>query len=1025
MSTSTTIAAQLHNTSSITTGVLIPAGNILRLPVMPTQNSIILINKIGNVSAAIKNKKIESKPVKGKVKIPALRQKITPKPKRVRRKKVEVERERQDKNVPAQTVDTAEEKSLDKNTKTNDIGLESNEGKDTAAVINVNESVIKQVSDPMIHKSDTVKPQVEPEQSLPEPELSNEILQSLDVSPSESENHHHPDHHHESLSPTAAFLLSFPVVSLAASRLTDVDPTDSNQLTDMPLPSKTSTQLNAGHSMLDNISSLFACKEFDGSQPMSFDTDVGTCKKYQTKISMMPDLNFDFQLKPLNNSKTYSTNCLNSTIVTSEVKSSTSKMSNMFFEPIAPKSCNNFHGDPVFGRPTTGINNVPQNDTTFSFSLSTTIDTKPIISSTNMASDRVYGFYDSLSAIGSSYKSNYSVMEPKLEFIPPPPPPPPPVKNFNKSASLYPVRLPIVPSTNTNAIENLEYLPQTPFTFSLTTSVVAQPTITYDSSTKTKISNSMDSFLSTTPAISPMHTKYNPFAFDNIHSTSTATGSCSMPYMTSSDTSSGFSFALTSVTDKTTTVRNSISQSTSFSSFPINYNMLPEPPVKFKQPPSFTGIMPPPFNNNAVDVHLPPRTLSASHLDFNISTSSTAYPSLTNLDSKKVEPYFAHPSISVVSADEHFPWSPNKMLDSSALPTLHGDLALNTISSSGGLLHCDRKHHKRTKLSAKLNGGSDFAYAAGGSGGHHHSSALQGCGNFLSVSNLVSETKRSDPHHHRQKSSKSKGAHDNHGTLPACSAEGYPFGGGYNNNEQSASSVSRLHNNYSTESLISQNSKKYGGSVGISNSTDYYNTESSGTNYLYPNVSNTDYGNDSNYNYYNSNYHVGNGVSADTDYNNMSSMYLSDQFSSAHNSKSNVSQRSSNRITNYNSGAQKKLFGQDHMYPPPPPPPHIGGSTSIHDLSSHTGSHNSNSYHFVAPPPPPPLPMANDDYLLPNATPGPIMNASISGNYKNLYFHGASVSDNFSTGVSGAVSVATSIGTSSLVTNFNLSTILS
>lgn len=960
--------------------------------------------------------------MKGKVKIPALRSKISPKPKRVRRKKVEVEMEKKDKNAPPQSMDTVEEKLEDNNAKANDISLKSIEEKDTTTVNNANESVVKQVNEPVTDKNDIVKPQAEPETSLPEPELSNEILQSLDVSQSESENHHHPDHHHESLSPTAAFLLSFPVVSLAASRLTDVDPTDSNQLTDMPLPSKTSTQLNAGHSMLDNISSLFSCKEFDGSQPMSFDTEVSTCKKDQSKTGM-PDLSFDFQLKPLHNSKTHSTNCLNSTIVTSEVKSNTSKMSNMFFEPIAPKSCSNFHSDPVYGRPTTS-SNVSHIDTTFSFSLSTTIDTKPTVSTTNIASDRIYGFYDSLSAIGTSYKSNYSVMEPKLEFIPPPPPVShqSSVKNLSKSGGLYPGRLPIVPSSNTNAIENLEYLPQTPFTFSLTTSVAAQPAITYDSSSKAKITNSMDSFLSTTSAITPMHSKYNPFAFDNIHSTSTATGSCSMPYVTSSDTS-GFSFALTSVTEKMTTVRNSISQSASFASFPINYNILPEPPpVKFKQPaPPFTGIIPPPFNNTA-DVPLPSRTLSASHLDFNISTSSTTYPSLTNLDSKKVEPYFSHPSVSVVSADEHFPWSPNKMLDSSALPTLHGDLALNTISSSGGL-HCDKKIHKRTKQSAKLHAGSDFAY--GSTGGQHHSSAMQGSNNFLSVSNLVSEPKKSDTHH-RQKASKSKGAHDNIGSLPTCSAEGYNFGG-YNSNEQSASSVSRLHNNYSTESLISQSSKKYGG-VGAVNSTDYYNTESSGTNYLYPNVSNTDYGNDSNYNYYNSNYLMGNGVSTDSDYSNMPSMYLSDQYSSSHNSKSNVSQRSSNRVSSTYNGVQKKVFSQDHMYPPPLPPPHIS-NTSIQDLSSQTGSHNSNSYHFVAPPPPPPpppppLPMANEDYLLPNAPPAPIINSSISDNYKNLYFHGPSATDNFSTG-NGAVSASSSIGSSSLVTNFNLSTILS
>lgn len=556
-------------------------------------------------------------------------------------------------------------------------------------------------------------------------ELPNDLLASLQVP-------QHDSHlQHESLSPTAAFLMSFPVVSaVTGGRMVDGE---NNADTSSPhllqLDDLSAKHQHSDNNLLDNISSLFTTKDYD-----RFVEDVA---KNGSGIRPSDDF-FDFQLKPITNPRkltvSVSTSLFTPDILpAAPIYHSVSGYSTAPLVPLQPTpvmsstlfptaSCSISGPSFDFLNKNAGIrlnSDCLADNSGFTFSLTSTTTTLPTSASCALAtarSEKSYGFYDSLSTIGASYAHTMTTTKSNQS-------------SQLTSSTSYTSALSLSSSSTNPKPLSTNYTQHSPFTFSLSATTGTKSSLCSSTTLPKHITVTTSSSVYNSQH-SSQHNTYNPFAFDNIPS---------IPSVRESVVQSQFTFSLTSQTntmpvdsklpnyhhhqqsnthvqpqftfslttqcsthpiDTHSKSHNPQQQTSStLNPFSIDYNIIPDikPKMSTQLPFRLSGSVPPPPLNHkmfptpngggkAHQSNLPKYTASKTSKSSNprqsinwmTGTSSTEdfqYP-IPN----RSEMYFP-PSV-----DETFTWSPNKLLDTSmninsaTLPTLHGDLALNTFA---------------------------------------------------------------------------------------------------------------------------------------------------------------------------------------------------------------------------------------------------------------------------------------------------------------------------------------------------------
>lgn len=796
-----------RTTLIMSTGILLQPANIVEVPI--SQAPMVVLKQIISNKNSIRIRPQAPKANAGKIAIPALKvisSRIKEKRKRIRRKKHELNKHSKnalklaETNIIYKNADTATEiiaipntvelntvqikdtSNKRRNSDTFESPIELNKCKKSKE----NEKVECQVTEKSVNKCQleiaTSKCNAFQEKeneskrssgAARSPNLSQDILESLRIPQHES--------NHESLSPTAAFLLSFPVVATSGGR-TDVDiQPGAASPSLLNLDDLSGRDKHNDNALLDNISSLFTTRDYD-----RFVEDVA---KSEQNLSSVVILNqkiedtFDFQLKPITNEKKIdvSTSLLTPDISSGSTISSASTIFNIgsaqseaghsslatvpkiFINPslfpslpsVASSSIidcsekllvnNNsikphtfdFLNKNTLKEDTTGQRDASGMTSMFTFSLT---NTTPMISSysapiksTTATSSKLHGFYDSLSSIGTSAHNN-SVSS-----------------NIKSSASsnavtMYTSALSLSSSASCSKnklIETSNFSPQTPFTFSLTTTssacsaAKASQSSFFPNQISSVTTSTSDSILygsSTLKSSKPAayqhpQDSYNPFAFDNV------------PTMPSVRENSQFTFSLSNTANNTIGVPSNkpiTHHSTTLNPFSIDYNILPDakskiisphlpfsvssavtpvpppivsiPPLPPQPPPPLPCMMDQKKTENKNENSLP---YYQQHSNDQSSMEKFTKPKITQFKPPvnwmtstvteefnpaipppidlaqntsfypKSDIYFAHPS-----SDEHFPWSPNKLLDNTSininsctLPNLHGDLALNTFSA--------------------------------------------------------------------------------------------------------------------------------------------------------------------------------------------------------------------------------------------------------------------------------------------------------------------------------------------------------
>uniref|UniRef100_A0A1B0CA58 BHLH domain-containing protein n=1 Tax=Lutzomyia longipalpis TaxID=7200 RepID=A0A1B0CA58_LUTLO len=537
------------------------------------------------------------------------------------------------------------------------------------------------------------------------------------------------------LSPTAAFLMTFPVVSSAGgknpeSALAEESPTNSGNVGNQAEGGKEDQEAENSSALLENLSSFFGGRDdYPGLYPAENLEKVpqkipekappeGVSNSIRIRTDMGPQKPSMEAQTPASYSESFSTFDYSFTnSCTSKINSSVfPSYTSMPFLPDVP--------------PPPSVNPTKSE---FTFSLTKTTTTAPC---TTYKADSLYNPFSF-----AATSTHNSVINSSCHPVPPPP---------DGNLGL-PLPLNIYPNVSEDATKG-----QGSFTFSLTNTTSAQ---SYYTKAPTNLNISF-------PANDTYNT-YNPFSYND-----------PVGIKQTNDISTNFSFCLTSSAPKNTPIYTSTSTYNTLNPFSIdatlqssnyrqqnyenptkNYQFYPSQGQKQAHKSQSKGYpkdqgrsqtaqkSPPKKNQNQQskyhnvnwmtnsdchqvktnDFHIPP-PLDFTHTT-NASTSFTYPPPPPpalggSIDLKsKSDVFFAHPP------DENFSWSPNKLsnvlepptlhnyMPQATLPTLHGDLALSTTSATQEVV-------KEKTPPQNLENYQD-----------HHQSG----GNFLSVSQLLVE----------------------------------------------------------------------------------------------------------------------------------------------------------------------------------------------------------------------------------------------------------------------------------------------
>ncbi|GAB0088107.1 hypothetical protein DMENIID0001_024870 [Sergentomyia squamirostris] len=624
--------------------------------------------------------------------------------------------------------------------------------------------------------------------SLSHSDLSNDIFASLHV----------PSGGSGCLSPTAAFLMTFPVVSSAGGgknpETTLSEESVNNPVSSGPQPVEKDQEVENSTALLDNLSSFFNTRD-DYSSLYPSDNLEKSAQK-------LPDK--DLSSSAPSNLIRIRTDMGATSQKTLDVQTSTTYSESTF--STFDYSCSGKMSTSVF----TGYSNVAllpeitpaiSTKSEFTFSLTKTTSTAPC---TSYKADSLYNPFNLTTTSNNSTYSVAPTIDTTLSLPLP----------LNISSTIYP-----------NVSDDPPGKTQGTFTFSLTNTT---STPIYYSKASTNLNISFPT--------NDSYNAYNPFSYND-----------PVGIKQSTDTGTNFSFCLTTTAAKTTPIYTSTSTSyNTLNPFSIdatlqstnyrqnnydsskNYQFYPNQGQKTgtnqkqvnrgyqqsprnqipqqqqqKSPSKKTQNQQSKYHNvnwmtnsdyaKNNDFCIPPP------LDFThgANTGSFSYPppppppTLGSIDLKsKSDVFFAHPP-----GEDNFSWSPNKLsnvleppsihnyLPQAPLPTLHGDLALSTTVASIGPVIQDSGKDKTDQL-------------------HNYQDQHQQSGNFLSVSQLLVEQNKKAKKSKNIKSddqSRKTGRHDKK-QYPCMNA--LPTYADINYNHTSKGNQQQYSNIYSAESLI-------------------------------------------------------------------------------------------------------------------------------------------------------------------------------------------------------------------------------
>lgn len=291
----------ISTTPIVATGILVPISNIKKSLNLDESGPIILVNSMPKLSPLWPKPSV-AKEVPGKIAISPLKSKTIPRKQRIRRTKKEIERER--KSTEESKLNESQKSSTDEEL----IDSNANECDKTTKKSDPNVSTNDKIAENEVSKPEELQETANSariettEPNLPQPELSNDILASLQIPQNDSPNN-------ESMSPTAAFLMSFPVVSSAGVRIGDDEQeTHDSQSLQQSSHNKPASETN----ILENISSLLTTKDYERFVEDAVKNDVPNCdgnakpsadsQSDDTIEKRTTSMSFDFQLKPITSS---------------------------------------------------------------------------------------------------------------------------------------------------------------------------------------------------------------------------------------------------------------------------------------------------------------------------------------------------------------------------------------------------------------------------------------------------------------------------------------------------------------------------------------------------------------------------------------------------------------------------------------------------------------------------------------------------------------------------------------------------
>ncbi|XP_055529595.1 mucin-5AC-like [Wyeomyia smithii] len=667
--TGVNVTPALLSTPIMATGVLISnSGSVLQMPLVPQQSSLLIVsnedvrskislkkrcrsssdsskaplkNKISARGAKFSIKSIDVIPgriVNGKIPIPPLKRAPRPTKKMLK----EVRRKRRKRK--ATDSKESEAKKFKTDNAEPSVALEKSALKVTKSDQSVENKVAGNVEGPVESKQTNTKPLEDQSSSLDmnldQTDLSNDIFANLQVPDGE------PDENQGSLSPTAAYLMNFPLVAtggkIAGTHHTDAPEEDVPDVAEVE--KKVSSQQNADNNiLLDNFSSYFSSSVYVGSEntvaapPEPQISSIVTCTSFST-IYQSIDSMLEHKTPRTKTSSDcrYDTTPFTFTLTASTSTTSTAQPS---FDYKHSSTSSYYFPTPVSSSKPMDDYCLPKPPivTEFTFSLTSTTPTVARTVQSQYAINSIY-----TSTMTTPTYSSYSNQ-------------PTSTKSANYTANYISGTATQMESRTTEKYDFFETeKPATSFTFSLTSTTKTLPKYTQASTS-------------------------SACAIQNIISTTTTlpkTEDCL--YKTSRPAAHGHQSLKTPHKQKS---------SSHLAGSSCNVNYQPQsgsvyPQSKYDVPWMASQDLKPGTSVNQDYNQIIPA------LDFN-STPTHSYQ--TNIDlSRKSDIFFAHPT----GEENLVTWSPNKLTNilndtsspyypptTASLPNLNGDLALNTISN--------------------------------------------------------------------------------------------------------------------------------------------------------------------------------------------------------------------------------------------------------------------------------------------------------------------------------------------------------
>lgn len=583
-------------------------------------------------------------------------------------------------------------------------------------------------------------------------DIANEFLDNLQMSSD--------DPSHGSLSPTAAFLLSFPVVSSVINR-----PIDAEQVQQLSPSDAGLLVMNAEHNittndqqLLDKISSLFT-----DTTPRNIDinnTGVNTEYKDIESVVKKPVENtvqiprVVEKAKPEFRNTKVNEDLLN--LNSSAIQTVIGKPRELYESQTFAEILESLKASPSKSHGNNEANTHSKNETKHSgipnFSFSSNVKANHYSSNTPASFSKLNttsapaittsgGFYETLSSIKPIVSSSMNDGSPKKT--------PAGATTAKNNSSTYSVSK----LTNKQEYTNSFILPPVPFKTNQANPMPSPMLPTMKATTE----NSFSYPPSIVPSYSSMNAvssyTYDPLIAANITSSIAPSAQSITTPTTTLNHQPHISTALHSTLSLSSTANTnkSITKEASFPSFAFSSNVPRTPDAMGKNKHSQHQIQP--IKPKEVDAFQSDITKAQKkHINWMTSTDESKVQSRTSMGNCTALNSYSTQMRNQAQTPQSFfednvPWSPNRLLDphgfraASVLPTLHGDLALHTI---GGENSCNTLNYNARPMStqkAQLNTPNKLQQSNEPIRNVRNSSQFIGTANFFSVSQLVDDVK--------------------------------------------------------------------------------------------------------------------------------------------------------------------------------------------------------------------------------------------------------------------------------------------